>query len=87
MCMAWEEDTLIEMFAPPKQIKRDSIHHSRPHIAGDQPASQPSAAVANNKQDHQHLVAVVQFPTHLFPMPFVTIRHTTLANPNLLSKI
>ena len=32
---------------------------------------------ANNEQDHQHLVAVVQFPTHLFPMPFVTIRYTT----------
>ena len=83
MCMAWEEDTLIEMFAPPKQIKRDSIHHSRTLVL----CWWPAAAVANNKQDHQHLVAVVQFPTHLFPMPFVTIRHTTLANPNLLSKI
>ena len=73
---------LIEMFAPPSKSKE--IRSTEHFGLGDQSPSEVPITNKQHKQDHQHLVAVVQFPTHLFPMPFVTIRYTT---PDLLSKI
>ena len=74
---------LIEMFAPRSKSKeiRSTEHFG---LGGDQSPSEVPITNKQHKQDHQHLVAVVQFPTHLFPMPFVAIRYTT---PDLLSKI